>query len=154
MLARGVRQLHFLHQGKYFGENDKCSSRIVFFLFPFIHLLQHIRSGDATARIWSIPEGPFKSGLHSGRSINALILKHAKGKSNEKSKDVTTLDWNVRTAAVSQFKNIYIWILLICLRISEFQGEGTLLATGSCDGQARIWTTNGMSTLSSCVTPL
>ncbi|KAF8101482.1 hypothetical protein N665_0205s0073 [Sinapis alba] len=76
-------------------------------------------SGDTTARIWSIPEGPLKS----GRSINALILKHAKGKSNEKSKDVTTLDWN---------------------------GEGTLLATGSCDGQARIWTTNGdlISTLS------
>ncbi|CAN8251419.1 unnamed protein product [Cochlearia groenlandica] len=78
-------------------------------------------SGDATARIWNIPEGSFKSG--SGRNINALILKHAKGKSNEKSKDVTTLDWN---------------------------GEGTLLATGSCDGQARIWTTNGdlISTLS------
>ncbi|KAL0721598.1 hypothetical protein Bca4012_036197 [Brassica carinata] len=74
-------------------------------------------SGDTTARIWSIPEGPFKS----GRSISALILKHAKGKSNEKSKDVTTLDWN---------------------------GEGTLLATGSCDGQARIWTTNGIPTLS------
>ncbi|XP_024007494.1 WD40 repeat-containing protein HOS15 isoform X2 [Eutrema salsugineum] len=78
-------------------------------------------SGDATARIWNIPEGPFKSGFH--RSINALILKHAKGKSNEKSKDVTTLDWN---------------------------GEGTLLATGSCDGLARIWNTNGdlISTLS------
>ncbi|RID53802.1 hypothetical protein BRARA_G01172 [Brassica rapa] len=52
-------------------------------------------SGDTTARIWSIPE--------SGRSISTLILKHAKGKSNEKCKDVTTLDWN---------------------------GEGTLLATG------------------------
>ncbi|KAF3561913.1 hypothetical protein DY000_02011736 [Brassica cretica] len=76
-------------------------------------------SGDTTARIWSIPEGPFKS----GPSISALILKHAKGKSNEKSKDVTTLDWNC---------------------------QGTLLATGSCDGQARIWTTNGdlISTLS------
>ncbi|KAJ4878667.1 WD-40 repeat family protein [Raphanus sativus] len=76
-------------------------------------------SGDTTARIWNIPEGPLKS----SRSISALILKHAKGKSNEKSKDVTTLDWN---------------------------GEGTLLATGSCDGQARIWTTNGdlISTLS------
>ncbi|CAA7034607.1 unnamed protein product [Microthlaspi erraticum] len=78
-------------------------------------------SGDATARIWSIPESSFKSG--AGRNINALILKHANGKSNEKSKDVTTLDWN---------------------------GEGTLLATGSCDGQARIWTTTGelISTLS------
>lgn len=64
------------------------------FLITFIHLLRNIRSGDATARIWSIPEGSFKSG--AGRSINALILKHANGKSNEKSKDVTTLDWNVR----------------------------------------------------------
>ncbi|XP_010446283.1 PREDICTED: F-box-like/WD repeat-containing protein TBL1XR1 [Camelina sativa] len=80
-------------------------------------------SGDATARIWSIPEGSFKSVHTSSSSINALILKHAKGKSNEKSKDVTTLDWN---------------------------GEGSLLATGSCDGQARIWTANGdlISTLS------
>ncbi|CAF2163342.1 BnaAnng14570D [Brassica napus] len=47
-------------------------------------------SGDTTARIWSIPE--------SGRSISTLILKHAKGKSNEKCKDVTTLDWNVSSA--------------------------------------------------------
>ncbi|XP_019095689.1 PREDICTED: F-box-like/WD repeat-containing protein TBL1XR1-A [Camelina sativa] len=80
-------------------------------------------SGDATARIWSIPEGSFKSVHTSSSSISALILKHAKGKSNEKSKDVTTLDWN---------------------------GEGSLLATGSCDGQARIWTANGdlISTLS------
>jgi WD40 repeat protein len=92
---------------------------IICSLIPFIHLLHIIRSGDATARIWSIPEGSFKA-VHTGRNINALILKHAKGKSNEKSKDVTTLDWN---------------------------GEGTLLATGSCDGQARIWTLNGMSTL-------
>jgi len=27
--------------------------------------------------------------------------------------------------------------------VSVVQGEGTLLATGSYDGQARIWTTNG-----------
>jgi transducin (beta)-like 1 len=44
------------------------------------------------------------------------VLKHFKGKTNEKSKDVTTLDWN---------------------------GEGTLLATGSYDGQARIWSKDG-----------
>lgn len=56
--------------------------------------LRNFRSGDTTARIWNIPEGPLKS----GRNINALILKHAKGKSNEKSKDVTTLDWNVSAA--------------------------------------------------------
>ncbi|KAF3438835.1 hypothetical protein FNV43_RR17110 [Rhamnella rubrinervis] len=69
-------------------------------------------SGDSTARIWTIGDG--RSGLQNG-PLNILVLKHIKGTTNEKSKDVTTLDWN---------------------------GEGTLLATGSYDGQARIWSTN------------
>ncbi|XP_027361141.1 WD40 repeat-containing protein HOS15-like isoform X3 [Abrus precatorius] len=79
-------------------------------------------SGDSTARIWTIAEGRCKSGSQDG-PLNVLVLKHVRGKTNEKSNDVTTLDWN---------------------------GEGTLLATGSYDGQARIWTTNGnlRSTLS------
>ena len=65
--------------------------RICFLIIPFIcFIYKNIRSGDTTARIWSIPE--------SGRSISTLILKHAKGKSNEKCKDVTTLDWNVSSA--------------------------------------------------------
>ncbi|ONM18802.1 leunig-related6 [Zea mays] len=51
---------------------------------------------------------PYSPGVH--------VLKHFKGRTNEKSKDVTTLDWN---------------------------GEGTLLATGSYDGQARIWSRDG-----------
>ncbi|XP_050906823.1 WD40 repeat-containing protein HOS15 [Lathyrus oleraceus] len=72
-------------------------------------------SGDSTARIWTIDEGRCKSDSRSDSS-NVLVLPHLRGISNEKSKDVTTLDWN---------------------------GEGTLLATGSYDGQARIWTTNG-----------
>ncbi|KAL6220366.1 hypothetical protein ACLB2K_008122 [Fragaria x ananassa] len=72
-------------------------------------------SGDSTARIWPIPDGSSRSGLQNG-ALNVLVLKHVRGRTNEKSKDVTTLDWN---------------------------GEGTLLATGSYDGQARIWTTNG-----------
>ncbi|KAL6277581.1 hypothetical protein ACE6H2_021182 [Prunus campanulata] len=78
-------------------------------------------SGDSTARIWTIADG--SSRLSQNGSSNVLVLKHVKGRTNEKSKDVTTLDWN---------------------------GEGTLLATGSYDGQARIWTTNGelRSTLS------
>ncbi|KAM7250621.1 hypothetical protein ACFE04_022504 [Oxalis oulophora] len=55
--------------------------------------------------------------------LNVVVLRHTKGKANGKSKDVTTLDWN---------------------------GEGTLLATGSYDGHARIWENNGelRSTLS------
>ncbi|XP_031251478.1 WD40 repeat-containing protein HOS15 isoform X2 [Pistacia vera] len=72
-------------------------------------------SGDSTARIWTITDGTSRSGAQNGPS-NVLVLKHVKGRNNEKSKDVTTLDWN---------------------------GEGTLLATGSYDGQARIWNTNG-----------
>ncbi|XP_048502212.1 WD40 repeat-containing protein HOS15 isoform X2 [Beta vulgaris subsp. vulgaris] len=77
-------------------------------------------SGDSTARIWTISEAG--SGSHNG-STNVVVLKHVKGKTNEKSKDVTTLDWN---------------------------GDGALLATGSYDGQARIWNTYGdlRSTLS------
>ncbi|KAJ4714791.1 F-box-like/WD repeat-containing protein [Melia azedarach] len=79
-------------------------------------------SGDSTARIWTIADGTSRSGAHNG-PLNVLVLKHVKGRMNEKSKDVTTLDWN---------------------------GEGTLLATGSYDGHARIWSTNGelRSTLS------
>ncbi|KAL9464234.1 hypothetical protein AB3S75_001936 [Citrus x aurantiifolia] len=72
-------------------------------------------SGDSTARIWTIADGTSNSGAQNG-PLNVLVLKHVKGRTNEKSKDVTTLDWN---------------------------GEGTLLATGSYDGQARIWSTNG-----------
>ncbi|XP_058778025.1 WD40 repeat-containing protein HOS15-like [Vicia villosa] len=72
-------------------------------------------SGDSTARIWTIDEGRCKSDSKIDPS-NVLVLPHLRGINNEKSKDVTTLDWN---------------------------GEGTLLATGSYDGQARIWTTNG-----------
>ncbi|XP_065873556.1 WD40 repeat-containing protein HOS15 isoform X2 [Euphorbia lathyris] len=72
-------------------------------------------SGDSTARIWTIAECASRSGVQNSPP-NVLVLKHVKGRTNEKSKDVTTLDWN---------------------------GEGTLLATGSYDGQARIWNTNG-----------
>jgi transducin (beta)-like 1 len=71
-------------------------------------------SGDSTARIWTIPDGPCGTVMHSSPGVH--VLKHFKGQTNEKSKDVTTLDWN---------------------------GEGTLLATGSYDGQARIWSKDG-----------
>ncbi|KAH6800412.1 WD-40 repeat family protein [Perilla frutescens var. hirtella] len=70
-------------------------------------------SGDSTARIWTI-DGPSSSTTENG-PFN-VVLRHFKGRTNEKSKDVTTLDWNV---------------------------DGTLLATGSYDGQARIWSRDG-----------
>jgi transducin (beta)-like 1 len=41
-----------------------------------------------------IPDGP--SGVAAqAAATRTLVLKHFKGKTNEKSKDVTTLDWNV-----------------------------------------------------------
>ncbi|EPS60096.1 hypothetical protein M569_14708, partial [Genlisea aurea] len=70
-------------------------------------------SGDATARIWTIGE---KSSSSAQNGPSSVVLRHFKGRINEKSKDVTTLDWNV---------------------------EGSLLATGSYDGQARIWSKDG-----------
>ncbi|XP_061371346.1 WD40 repeat-containing protein HOS15-like isoform X2 [Gastrolobium bilobum] len=72
-------------------------------------------SGDSTARIWKIAEGPCNSSVQN-EPVNVVVLNHFKGRTNEKSKDVTTLDWN---------------------------GDGTLLATGSYDGQARIWSRDG-----------
>jgi len=71
-------------------------------------------SGDSTARIWNIPDipsGPEASAI----SAHPLELKHFTN-NQERSKDVTTLDWNP---------------------------DGTLLATGSYDGVARIWTAQG-----------
>ena len=89
-------------------------------------------SGDSTARIWTLPgvggPGPEAGGV-------PVVLRHvssegegeaaaeggpangeAGGKGEPKSKDVTTLDWN---------------------------GTGTLLATGSYDGIARVWAADG-----------
>ena len=78
-------------------------------------------SGDSTARIWTVPDGP--CGKASSSQLPApLVLNHFSS-DKEKSKDVTTLEWN---------------------------GDGTALATGSYDGQARIWSAGGklVSTLS------
>lgn len=67
------------------------------FSFPSFYLFNY-RSGDSTARIWTIAEGRCKSALLNGPP-NVLVLKHVRGKTNEKSKDVTTLDWNVSSVA-------------------------------------------------------
>ncbi|CAI9111350.1 OLC1v1011559C2 [Oldenlandia corymbosa var. corymbosa] len=72
-------------------------------------------SGDSTARIWKVSEESSQSSLRNGPS-NEIVLLHVKGKTNEKSRDVTSVDWNL---------------------------DGTLLATGAYDGQARIWTIDG-----------
>jgi len=94
-------------------------------------------SGDATARVWSVPAGP--SGRRAQGSLKEpTVLVHSpvdggggdgdgdddddkergfeSKDRNKNSKDVTTLDWN---------------------------GEGSMLATGSYDGAARIWDAEG-----------
>jgi len=72
-------------------------------------------SGDSTARIWNIAEDRPTGYESASLSQKPLELLHMKN-SQEKSKDVTTLDWNF---------------------------DGTLLATGSYDGIARIWNIMG-----------
>eukprot|EP00958_Prasinococcus_capsulatus_P014923 scaffold1575_cov352-Prasinococcus_capsulatus_cf.AAC.11 len=71
-------------------------------------------SGDACARIWDVPTTINDSSKSS--MGEPLILKHYTNKYSNKSKDVTTLDWS---------------------------GDGTQLATGSYDGQARVWSSDG-----------
>jgi WD40 repeat protein len=63
-------------------------------------------SGDSSARIWHVPTAD--SGPEAERNTQWHVLEHINAASNEKAKDVTTLDWNA---------------------------DGTLLATGSYDGQ-------------------
>ena len=75
-------------------------------------------SGDSTARIWQLPDGPCGK-AQQGRMDSPRVLTHVSVEKGEKSKDVTTLDWNP---------------------------DGTCLATGSYDGQARIWTSSGKLT--------
>ena len=74
-------------------------------------------SGDSTARIWRVPDGPSGKG-QSGAIAEPAVLQHFSA-DKEKSKDVTTLDWN---------------------------HNGSALATGSYDGQARIWSASGKLT--------
>ncbi|XP_071739052.1 WD40 repeat-containing protein HOS15-like [Rutidosis leptorrhynchoides] len=71
-------------------------------------------SGDSTARIWTIADRTNRATAQH-RITRVCVLNHAEGRPNEKNKDVSTL----------------------------FLLDGTLLATGSCDGIARVWQPNG-----------
>ncbi|ORY96835.1 WD40-repeat-containing domain protein [Syncephalastrum racemosum] len=74
---------------------------------PVQSLLLASGSGDATARLWQVPN-------NNEDVPEPIVLNHLPNLNDNK--DVTTLDWNP---------------------------SGTLLATGSYDGQARIWTQSG-----------
>ena len=79
-----------------------CLSHIgSFILHLFIFLLLSAfsigSSGDSTARIWTIPDGPCGSSMQISPP-NVYVLKHFRGRTNEKSKDVTTLDWSVSSS--------------------------------------------------------
>ncbi|GFX04295.1 hypothetical protein TNCV_3974441 [Trichonephila clavipes] len=74
-------------------------------------------SGDSTARIWNMNDDAAAATAANGAT--QLVLRHCIQKGGTEvpsNKDVTSLDWN---------------------------SEGSLLATGSYDGLARIWTTTG-----------
>ncbi|KAL5279844.1 TBL1XR1 family protein [Megaselia abdita] len=87
-------------------------------------------SGDSTARIWDMTDNAVAAAANStanggsmiGPNTTAgkqLVLRHCIQKGGAEvpsNKDVTSLDWNC---------------------------DGSLLATGSYDGYARIWTTDG-----------
>lgn len=86
--------------------------RLLFLIYShtFLDSYFNYSSGDSTARIWPIADGSSRSGGQSG-SLNVLVLKHVKGRTNEKSKDVTTLDWNV--SFVNIFYDVYTCMLLM-----------------------------------------
>lgn len=80
-------------------------------------------SGDSTARIWPIPSAfPVPSSAAAAAAAQPIVLSHTQDSTGRdpllprKANDVTTLDWNP---------------------------DGTLLASGSYDGCARIWNESG-----------
>lgn len=103
----------------------------------------NIRSGDSTARLWDMTNTSVPLG-------HQQILRHCIQKGGTEvpsNKDVTSLDWNVCTSiALLQCKGCRACYSIYSI-IFIAQCDGTLLATGSYDGYARIWKTNG--TLSS-----
>lgn len=66
-----------------------------FLIWIFSILFYVSRSGDSTARIWKVSEGTNRPSSQNGPP-NEIVLLHVKAKTNEKSKDVTSVDWNVR----------------------------------------------------------
>lgn len=73
-------------------------------------------ASDATAVLWTLPAGRCGPVMGKKASESRKVLPHAPAASP--SRDVTTLEWSP---------------------------DGSLLATGSYDGTARLWTTSGGS---------
>lgn len=85
------------------------------------------RSGDSTARIWRVGEETNRSSSQNGSS-NEIVLLHVKAKTNEKSKDVTAIDWNVRFVIFVNFMlddslNSLILLLNIVFEVLDFAGQ-------------------------------
>jgi transducin (beta)-like 1 len=72
-------------------------------------------SGDATARLWHVPRNVSTQQAASTAISTVKVLRHVSAGTVNKSRDVTTLDWN----------------------------RNGLLATASYDGVARIWKSDG-----------
>jgi transducin (beta)-like 1 len=75
-------------------------------------------SGDSTVRLWTFPASASSLYEINPRTVNknARVLEHVLIKDNERSTDVTCLEW---------------------------RRDGSALATGCYDGKARIWSSQG-----------
>lgn len=96
---------------------------------PKVPALLATGAGDSTARIWEVPALP-----GSDKDVDPVTCKHASG---QRRSDVTAVAWNVSLST-------YLYSVQgakadTCV----YQPEGTLIATGSEDGVARIWTPSG-----------
>lgn len=108
-------------------------------------------SGDSTARIWNLNQ----NGSSGGGSSTQLVLRHCireGGQDVPSNKDVTSLDWNVsaplwQTSPLLSVMSSLKHELCIHSMYLSLQSDGTLLATGSYDGFARIWTKDGIFNL-------
>ena len=68
-------------------------------IFQYVCIINYFRSGDSTTRFWKIADGACDSSVQN-EPVNVVVLQHFKESTNEKSKDVTTLDWNVNLCSI------------------------------------------------------
>ena len=68
------------------------------------------RSGNSTAQIWIVPEGPCGLAIQSAPP-KVVVFKYFKGRKIGRRKDMTTLDWNVSYAFLCYMKD-YFYIMV------------------------------------------